>query len=72
MTLLEIRANMDLSQLEAAKMAGVSVGVYWKAENGKPISRKIALKICSAFKVDLSLVEGLIIAPRPIKRPVKI
>lgn len=71
MTLLELRSNLDLSQLEAAKIAGISAGVYCKAENGRPVSKKIALKICTAFKVNLPSVDGLVIAPRPIKRPTK-
>ncbi len=68
LTLLELRSRLDLSQLETAKMIGISVGAYWKAENGKPISRKIADQICTALQ-NPSPIEGLNIAPRPIKRP---
>lgn len=68
-TLLYIRAEKNLSQREAARIAAISVGAYCKAETGKRIDRKTADQICSAFKIDLSLVEGLDIAPRRIKRP---
>lgn len=70
-TLLSIRAKQDLSQEEAAKMAGISTAAYWKAETGKKISKQTASLICEAFNVNLDLVEGLNIARRRIKRPVE-
>jgi transcriptional regulator with XRE-family HTH domain len=70
-TLLAIRASHDLSQEEAAKMAGISAPAYWKAENGRKISPQTAKKICEAFEINLAMIEGLNIAPRRIKRPVE-
>ena len=71
LTLLEIRSQLDLSQLETAKMIGISVGAYWKAEKGEAISRKTANRICTALK-KFGPIEGLKISPRPIKRPTKL
>lgn len=69
LTLLAIRAEKNLSQIEAAKMAEISVGAYNNAENGKPISLRTAKRIGKAFDVDPFTLEGLQIAPRRIKRP---
>jgi len=71
-TLLYLRAEKDLSQIEAAKMIGISVGSYSNAETGKPISPKIAKLIGEAFEIDPHQIKGLKIAPRRIKRPVEL
>jgi len=70
-TLLHLRSERDLSQMETAKMIGISIGSYSNAENGKPVSKKTAQLIGKAFDIDPKQIDELNIAPRRIKRPVK-
>lgn len=70
-SLLAIRAGMNLSQIEAAKMIGISTGAYSNAERGKLISEKTASLIRIGFDIEPQLVKKILnVAPRRIKRPV--
>ncbi len=52
--------DKDLKKKDLASLAGISKSSVAKMSRGEPISLEIILKICSAFKCDISdLVEAI-------------
>jgi DNA-binding XRE family transcriptional regulator len=60
MNLKELRAKLNVSLTEMANILGITVGSYWKIENGDSIlSIKNALKISEHFKISLDDIYGI-------------
>ena len=54
-TLKALRASKGLSMEKAARLAGVSLGTYLRAEQGKPLKRETFEKITEALGQKMTL-----------------
>ena len=54
-TLKALRASKGLSMEKAAHLAGVSLGTYLRAEQGKPLKRETFEKITEALGQKMTL-----------------
>jgi len=63
----ELRKEKGLSKRELARRAGLDIGYYWRAENGKiPISNKAVLRIAEVLHASPS---KLLIAAQKLRQP---
>jgi len=58
-TLVQLRAERNLTQERLAKLAGVGPRIIYKMEKGLPVERTNAEKVLAALGVRAAEVEGL-------------
>ncbi len=62
-----LRKARNWTQEDLVEKAGVSLLVISKIEKGRAVSRRSALKVCQAFGVELSAIEGVKVYPQAVE-----